>query len=325
MNIDGGINIVLQIQEFRIEMLGTLIDNLLYFVSSPLIYLYLPFFIIAGMFWCMNKRAATCIAMSFLVTKLLADLIKYFLAIPRPWLMNQLVIPSEKAIEGAPGFSCPSGHTAVTASFWGLLAIIFRKTFILPLLCLIPIIIIPFSRIYLGVHTPLDIILGLLTAALGIGLSLKVTTWLEKNPKMDWIIALSGYIFILLSVIFLIWRYLLSPEWAETRIAAATITSIIGCGYYAGFITGWLIERHWINYEINGGIVQRLIIFSIGSITLLGLLYYLKRLLSLVLTTEIAGFCANFFITLFIFAVYPWILQWRKTRVSKYSTKKKYG
>lgn len=55
----------------------------------------------------------------------------------------------------------PSGHTSIAIAFWGALALLFRKKW-LNKLVLILIFLIPFSRIYLGVHFVADVLGGYL-------------------------------------------------------------------------------------------------------------------------------------------------------------------
>lgn len=55
----------------------------------------------------------------------------------------------------------PSGHTSVAIVFWGSLALLFQKRW-LNMLALTLMVLVPFSRIYLGVHFLGDIVGGLI-------------------------------------------------------------------------------------------------------------------------------------------------------------------
>ncbi|MFK7946261.1 MAG: phosphatase PAP2 family protein [Saprospiraceae bacterium] len=58
-------------------------------------------------------------------------------------------------------YGFPSGHTSIAVVFWGTLMLLFRKRW-LSILCVSLIILIPFSRIYLGVHFIADVLGGYL-------------------------------------------------------------------------------------------------------------------------------------------------------------------
>ena len=61
--------------------------------------------------------------------------------------------------------SFPSGHTSIAVAFWGTLMLLFRKRW-LSILCISLIILVPFSRIYLGVHFIADVLGGYLIGGL---------------------------------------------------------------------------------------------------------------------------------------------------------------
>ncbi len=74
------------------------------------------------------------------------------------------VLKATRQAEGVEnGF--PSGHTSIAIAFWGALAFLFRKRWV-TFLCASLMLLIPFSRIYLGVHFLADVIGGLVLGAI---------------------------------------------------------------------------------------------------------------------------------------------------------------
>jgi membrane-associated phospholipid phosphatase len=59
----------------------------------------------------------------------------------------------------------PSGHASIAIVFWGALALLFQKRW-LNILSVTMMVLIPFSRIYLGVHFLADVIGGVVLGAL---------------------------------------------------------------------------------------------------------------------------------------------------------------
>jgi hypothetical protein len=76
--------------------------------------------------------------------------------IPRPWVLDPDFTIVEAAREAATGYSFPSGHTQTAVGCWGALAVCRKETWVRIVgICLA--LLIPFTRLYLGVHTPLDV------------------------------------------------------------------------------------------------------------------------------------------------------------------------
>ena len=108
-------------------------------------------------FWCIDKREGYYILMTGLLGTLVNQFLKLICRVPRPWVRDPLfkhkVVPS--AFEGASGYSFPSGHTQNVTGTFGAIALFARKNW-LRISCIVIIVLVAFSRMYLGVHTPLD-------------------------------------------------------------------------------------------------------------------------------------------------------------------------
>ena len=107
-------------------------------------------------FWCIDKRCGYfMLSLGFLGT-VINQFLKILFRIPRPWVLDPSFEPVESAVADAGGFSFPSGHTQnVFATFGGVFA--WTKKTWLKIVCAVMIVLVAFSRMYLGVHTPLDV------------------------------------------------------------------------------------------------------------------------------------------------------------------------
>lgn len=106
--------------------------------------------------WCADKKTGYYVlAVGFLGT-IANQFMKLWFRIPRPWVLDPDFTILEQAREGASGYSFPSGHTQSSVGTFGSIATV-TKHRALRIACIAASILVPFSRMYLGVHTPLDV------------------------------------------------------------------------------------------------------------------------------------------------------------------------
>ena len=93
----------------------------------------------------------------------LNGVVKNLAQVPRPF--DKGIVPVRQ--ETATGFSFPSGHTQNFSTCSTLFAIKFKKNWFTGLVAVL-IALVAFSRLYLGVHYPSDVLVG---AAFGVGMA----------------------------------------------------------------------------------------------------------------------------------------------------------
>ena len=111
------------------------------------------------LFWCVSKRQGCYLLLTGLYATVLVQAAKPIFCIPRPWVIDPGFTIVEAARADAGGFSFPSGHAQNISGTLGALFLA-RKEKWLRTLCVVLIVLVCFSRMYLGVHTPLDVLVG---------------------------------------------------------------------------------------------------------------------------------------------------------------------
>jgi membrane-associated phospholipid phosphatase len=104
-----------------------------------------------------HRRTAVIVVVNAIVCQLLMVALKLYIARPRPTLFDEITRPET--------FSFPSGHSMSAMAIYGALAAVVithhRAQRTLVIVCAAVLIAaIGFSRIYLGVHWPLDVLAG---------------------------------------------------------------------------------------------------------------------------------------------------------------------
>lgn len=110
-------------------------------------------------FWCVDKYHGYYLLGVGLFGNLANQFLKILCRVPRPWIKDPSFKPLEAAIPEASGYSFPSGHSQTAVGTFGCIAAT-QKNKIIRAVCIAFMILVPFSRMYVGVHTPADVLVG---------------------------------------------------------------------------------------------------------------------------------------------------------------------
>ncbi len=115
-------------------------------------------FIVAGLifFWCVNKKYGYYLLTVGFSGLVVNQFLKLLFRIPRPWVLDEKFTIVESAREAAAGYSFPSGHTQSAVGVFGGIARLMSRWWVRAL-CIVAALAVAVSRMYLGVHTPLDV------------------------------------------------------------------------------------------------------------------------------------------------------------------------
>ena len=115
----------------------------------------------------------------------LNQFLKILCRVPRPWVKDPNFTIVESAREAASGYSFPSGHTQVAVGLYGGVARVTGKTW-LRIAMIVLALLVGLSRMYLGVHTPADVLVSVGIAAVLIFAGCPLLRKAEKSPKVMW-------------------------------------------------------------------------------------------------------------------------------------------
>ena len=118
-------------------------------------------FLIAALvtLWCVDKRRGYYLLSVCFLGTLLNQFLKITCRIPRPWVRDPHFTIVESARAEATGYSFPSGHSTNSVGTFGVIATESRRLWV-RLTAVALCVLIPLTRLYLGVHTPADVLVG---------------------------------------------------------------------------------------------------------------------------------------------------------------------
>lgn len=263
--------------------------------------IFLAFAIV--LFWCVNKRYGYYVMTVGFVGTILNQFLKLAFHIPRPWVRDPNFTAVESAIEDAAGYSFPSAHTQNAVTVYGTSARM-TKNKILRIVCIVMVLLIAFSRMYLGVHTPADVIVSLV-----IGTILTFVFYpFFKEGEGQYKRMLSLIITMLVIVIaYMLYAllYPFSPDMDTASILSGQLNGAKLLGAVPALLIAYILDEKVIHFEIKAPLWIQIIKCVVGFGILLGIQSGLKAPLNSIMPEIIANTVRYFLIVVWAAILWP--------------------
>lgn len=247
-----GLAIIHHVQRIRSPFFDSFFSSVSFFGTVSFYVVFLPV-----LYWCFDRKHARRVLIIFLISGWVNSVCKDFFNHPRPYNLDETV-----KIGKTTGPGLPSGHAQMSLTVWGYLMLWIRKP-VFSAISTAVILLIAFSRIYLGVHFPTDIFGGWILAAIilftGYSLADKVEEFVSNVDRR------------LLAVSMIVLPALMSLFYPSP-------SSLMSSGTLSGFVVGIVIETAIINFsEVRD--VKRGLLRYLSGVMLLALLFSAGRLI----------------------------------------------
>ena len=278
-----------------------------------------PFLIIAiAVFWCIDKRKGYYLMTVGFFGMILNQFLKILCCVPRPWVKDPAFTIVEPARAGATGYSFPSGHTQNAVATYGGIARYIRRGWLRVVLVVLTVLI-AFSRMYLGVHTPLDVGVSFLIAAV---LVLVVYPLMEEADRRPVVLTYTILAMVVCSGAFVGYLYLRGDTGAAAEDTVNYLSALENGWKLLGATVGMLVsniaDRKHIRFETQAVWWAQLIKLVVGFGLLLAIRAGLKAPLIALCggAAEIAGGIRYLLIVLFAGCVWP-LTFWGFSRLGR--------
>lgn len=263
-------------------------------------------FIVAAIvvFWCLNKSCGYYMMTVGFAGTIINQFLKLWFRIPRPWVKDPNFTIVESARAEATGYSFPSGHTQNAFAVFGAPARFFKNT-ALRIVFILLIALTAFSRMYVGVHTPLDVGVSLIVGTILVFVIYPFFRDMDKSPKKVYIIF---SIFIVLAAAFVAFVELYDfPADIDAENYASGLKNaymILFCAI--GLMLTFFIDTKYVHFPTQAVWWAQIIKVVVGLAILLALKSVLKApLLALFGGHSIAHGVRYFIVILFAGIVWP--------------------
>ena len=253
-------------------------------------------------FWCVCKQEGYFMLTAGLGGTVMNQWLKIVCRVPRPWVMDENFTIVEKARAGAGGYSFPSGHSQNAVSTFGGIAL-WTKQRAVRVIGIVLAALICFSRMYLGVHTPLDVGVGALCALV---LIFALYPLMKKNdPRVNRVLML---VMFALSLAFALYVSLTSfpADVDQENLAEAVKNAYTLLGCSAGLLIIHEADAHFIHFDTKAVWWAQILKTALGLALVLALRVGLKPLLAAMLGESPWATAIRYFImVLFAGGVWP--------------------
>ncbi|MGL4343598.1 MAG: phosphatase PAP2 family protein [Cellulosilyticaceae bacterium] len=235
------------LEAVRYPFLTAVIEAITFLAESGFVAL-----IIALLYWCIDKKKGLKLGWIVLLSGVVNGALKNIFKMPRPF---EVGVVSPIRVETATGYSFPSGHTQTATSFWMTLMMMIKSKRIIVLGSLM-IILTAFSRLYLGVHWPMDVLGGIIT---GVGCVMIADRLVDERkgitPQHVLWVSIVTMVFMLLPI---------HPDLAKT------------VGAFWGLVIGVYIEQNYVKFNPMQPMATQIkkVIIGLGG---MGVLYLALR------------------------------------------------
>lgn len=249
------------------------------------------------LFWCVDKYVGYYTLSVGFVGTIANQFLKLWFRIPRPWVLDSNFTILEQAREAATGYSFPSGHTQSAFGTFGCIAYTTKNKIIRTTAVIIPILV-GLSRMYIGVHTPLDVGVSVVIAIMLIFAFRPVVL---GNNRRYMPVLFAGMLLLAVGFLCFVEYYRFPVDIDMHNYESAVENAYTLLGSLLGLLIVYIVDEKWLKFPTTAvwwaqtlkiviGFVIVLLVKS-GTKELLNMLFgaFLGRMIRYFLTVITAG------------------------------------
>lgn len=270
---------------------------------------------------CIDKNYGALVGFNLMVGDTINNVLKVTVCKYRPWVRNDKLYVAKAAKEGASGYSFPSGHTTAATAIFGSLLVRYKKNKLFAIVMVFMIILIGFTRNYLGCHDLADVLVAVVEAIIIMLLISLLFKALDKNPQLDLWILVGIIVFCIISTIYVLTKsYPMDyNELGELLVDPKPMCKDVfgSIGMLLAWGISWFVERRYINFSIEGTKKEKIIRAVIAAVIFALLYLVVLKILVKPLDVRLGSFIKRFVSVGTVAGVYPYFIKRNQLKKAK--------
>ncbi len=273
--LDGGADLIITFQGMGDWMQAPM--KFFTFLGTEEFYLL----VMPAIYWCVSAALGLRVGIVLLLSGGLNTILKWAFHLPRPyWYRAEVQGWSAEA-----SFGVPSGHSQIPASVWGVIAAKVKRPWFW-IMTIALVFLIGFSRMYLGVHFPHDVLvgwtLGILVVWVFLRLEAPVERWFQGRSLGNQVLAVFAVSIVILLIgaltMLAVGDFELPAEWETNAYADQPKTEdtaldplnfanlVTNAAAFFGLAAGAILIAPRGGFNASGTAVQKLLRYLIGLV-----------------------------------------------------------
>ena len=258
------------------------------------------------LFWCVSKRYGYYVLSVGCIGTIANQFMKLSFRIPRPWNLDPNFTIVEQAREAAAGYSFPSGHSQNAVGTFGALAYV-TKNKTVRILAIAAAVLVPFSRMYLGVHTLKDVLVGAIMAVALVFL-LKGLVCEKEGRYFPWIMGIMTLL--VAAFLFYVEFYPFPVDMDPENLASGVKNAYTFFGAVIGLVIVYIVDSKWLHFPVKAVWWAQIIKVVVGLALVLGVKSGTKNFLNAIFGETIGRSARYFLIVMVVGIVWPLTFRW---------------
>ena len=243
------------------------------------------------MFWCVDKRKGYFILSVGFLGTITSQFMKLLCRVPRPWVLDKNFMIVEEAREAASGYSFPSGHSQSAVGTFGATACVTKNKWV-KWAAIAVAVLVPLSRMYLGVHTPWDVLVG---SAISLVLIFILKPAVFSDNRKSLPILLCVMTALALAYTCFVNFYAFPADTDTANLASGQKNAFTLLGALFGFLVVYTVDEKWLNFSTEAVWWVQILKVATGLAIVLAVKSGLKEPLNL-LFGEMIGRIVRYFL-----------------------------